>query len=318
MKNILLILISSLFFGHFLSQTTIVKCSDLKGELYSNLLDENGNGNVPMYFGSIAFVNEKPYTGLVKDCYSNGSVREIHFRKNGVCDGVWTMYYENGKIYETIIYKNGLKEGETKAFYKSGSTQYISSYKNDKLDGKSNHYLENGILNFSLTYVNGNLISCDGNCKEYIDSYLSELEQRVITFIQLEEFEEAKLTLDRLLLLQNHNIKALSTRAYVYEKLADYNSAEKDYTTLIKLEPDNFQYYKERGMSYLISKNYSNSISDLTFAIKLNSNDKELFYFRALSKLFGKIEENTVCDDLKKSLSMGYEESREMIKKVCH
>jgi tetratricopeptide (TPR) repeat protein len=317
MKFIFGILFTILFKFSF-SQSNKIKCTDFIGVTNSQLKDQFGQGIVSCYDSNSAYYNGKLYTGLVKECYSNGNISQTYYRKNGISDGEMTYFYENGIISETGFIKNGNREQEWIAYYNTGRIKYKGSYLNNKSIGETFYYLDNGTLNFVLNFDNGKMISCKGNCQDVVSDYVSELENRIQKFIYLEDFEEAKANLDRILLIQPDNIKTRLSRAYVNEKLKLFDLAIIDYSRCIYLDSNNYLNYQKRGMCQVNLKQYSKAISDFKLALSFNSEIKEIYYVMAVAKILGNIETNTICSDLEMSLKLGYKEANEILQKYCN
>jgi antitoxin component YwqK of YwqJK toxin-antitoxin module len=117
---------------------------------------------------------------VVKEYYSNGSIRteisakgqlrhgptknydrnglllsEVNY-SNNVLQGQATNYYaKTGKINSTFFYENGIKEGDETWFYESGKPYRVSPYKKGKIEGIQKHYYEDGKLQAEVSYKNG-------------------------------------------------------------------------------------------------------------------------------------------------------------------
>jgi tetratricopeptide (TPR) repeat protein len=317
MKKVLYILLF-VPFSFVYSQNLKIKCSEFEGINYSELRDKYGQNNVPCFDSTIAYFKNKAYTGAIKDCHPNGNISETSYRINGICNGITTYYFENGQIEEKGLIKNGNREGEWVIYYKTGRLKVKGGYLKNKPHGVTSYYLENGTLNYKLNFENGKIISCDGNCQEVIESYIAELESRIRTSIKLEEFENAKDYINRILLIRPNDISLIGRRGFVNEKLKLIDLAIIDYTKCISLDPKNYLHYEKRGMCFLSLKQYSKSLADFNVSINLNPQIKELYYIRACVKLLGNLETNSICKDLEKSYSMGYQDAKILLDKHCH
>lgn len=95
------------------------------------------------------------YTGLVREYYSNGNIKEEVEYKEGYKNGYSKEYSRDGYLKEESEYKKGKVDGVRKLYYDSGKLQIYQEWKNDELNGKSKHYYENGNLSYESTDVNG-------------------------------------------------------------------------------------------------------------------------------------------------------------------
>ena len=88
--------------------------------------------------------NFKPYTGIIKEEYSNGHLKVMAYFKNGKANGLRKEYYENGQLKEESFYKNGKLDGLVVSYYKNGLLEQEIYYKDGKVDGRWNLYDKNG------------------------------------------------------------------------------------------------------------------------------------------------------------------------------
>jgi antitoxin component YwqK of YwqJK toxin-antitoxin module len=76
--------------------------------------------------------------------YDNGQMMELAFMKNGIWDGLWTVWYENGqKMLETNLVAEKRYGLET-WWYESGQKWREANYKDDKRNGPGTWWYENG------------------------------------------------------------------------------------------------------------------------------------------------------------------------------
>jgi len=119
---------------------------------------------------------KQPFSGIVKEAYSNKKVKKQISVFNGMLHGRYKSYYEDGKPWEIRSYKNNLStgkhygywavsghphfeynyfeekmEGMQKKWYQSGKPFLFLNYADDKEDGLQQGWRENGKL--YLNYV---------------------------------------------------------------------------------------------------------------------------------------------------------------------
>ena len=67
--------------------------------------------------------------------YASPSVMTTENYKNGILEGVRTVYFLNGKVAEQISYVNNLKQGAYKKYTEDGIVLEESFFKNNEYDG---------------------------------------------------------------------------------------------------------------------------------------------------------------------------------------
>jgi antitoxin component YwqK of YwqJK toxin-antitoxin module len=83
--------------------------------------------------------------GKVFKYYSNGKLDQTFENRNGVTNGLVTLYYSDSSGILDMIgtFKNGKSNGLSKGFYKSGKLHSIAMYKDDSLIN-IHYFKENG------------------------------------------------------------------------------------------------------------------------------------------------------------------------------
>lgn len=100
-------------------------------------------------------------TGVWKEYYNNGTIKNIITFKNGKPEGLFTCYQENGKIIETGIWKNNRWVEEHILYYDSGKIlNYDRLNEKGKKEGKQQSYYQNGNLKYECWYTAGVGDSC--------------------------------------------------------------------------------------------------------------------------------------------------------------
>ena len=79
--------------------------------------------------------------------------------KNGVKDGIETMYDSQGRVIKQIPYVNGRIHGIEKAFYPNGDKMITYTYKYGIKDGNAYAYNTNGTIHKKARYKNNKLLN---------------------------------------------------------------------------------------------------------------------------------------------------------------
>ncbi len=81
---------------------------------------------------------------MLTSYYLNQKVSSAWNLKNGVLDGVTTIYYKDGSPMCELNFKNGQFSGEAKCFYGSGELLNQTSYSQGLAEGVENQYYKSG------------------------------------------------------------------------------------------------------------------------------------------------------------------------------
>lgn len=121
-----------------------VKEEKVKEKVMSRIEDMS---KMEINYGTIYVEGEdKPYTGIFVEKYSNGNLEEILEIENGIIHGENKRYYPSGQLSYIVMFKNGQEEGESKSYYENGKLWSEVFYKNGKIEGFERTYHENGQL----------------------------------------------------------------------------------------------------------------------------------------------------------------------------
>jgi len=88
--------------------------------------------------------------------YVDGNIDIVTNFRNGLREGLTTVYYKNGQIKNLSFFKHNQRVGEEVEYYNNGKIDYKRTWKNNKGYGSIYHYSEDGnILNYdALDVVN--------------------------------------------------------------------------------------------------------------------------------------------------------------------
>ena len=79
--------------------------------------------------------------------------------KNGVKDGVETLYDKEGHAIKKTIYVNGKKHGDEKGYYPNGDVWFSLPYRNGTLNGDAYIYQKDGRVYSHAVYRNGKVVN---------------------------------------------------------------------------------------------------------------------------------------------------------------
>lgn len=99
---------------------------------------------------SVCYV--KPYDGIKKEYYENGTLHHEISYKHGKENGIAKTYYQNGKLSIESEYKDGKQNGIRKEYYENGNLATVAEMKDGKADGITKFYHENGKLKTESEY----------------------------------------------------------------------------------------------------------------------------------------------------------------------
>ena len=99
--------------------------------------------------------NGKPYTGIYKEYSSSKILIAETGIKDGILDGISTIFYPAGTKKEIRSYQAGLKHGTWTTWNEAGMTTAEANFVNGKKDGNWFVWDDKGIKRYEMFYVNG-------------------------------------------------------------------------------------------------------------------------------------------------------------------
>lgn len=102
----------------------------------------------------VVYLNNKVYSGFVKEKYSPTKVKAIFCFLNGLQHGVTISYFNNGKLKDSRAYKAGKAYGHHYGYWENGHQKYDFIYYNDKREGLQKQWYESGVKYAFLTFKN--------------------------------------------------------------------------------------------------------------------------------------------------------------------
>ncbi|XPV83523.1 MAG: toxin-antitoxin system YwqK family antitoxin [Halarcobacter sp.] len=91
--------------------------------------------------------------------YSNGNPRLKVSIKNGLRNGLRTLFYQNGNKKSEVIFKNDIANGATTRWYKNGKIMVKTAYKDGNRHGLLRIWYESGNLMLKVSFLNNKVSS---------------------------------------------------------------------------------------------------------------------------------------------------------------
>ena len=141
---------------------------------YKKAYFENGNPKEIVILTDSAEFDFCCPDGFYTYYYENGIIKETHYKKNGLFEGLVSVFDSLGIKESEHQTFNDLKNGITKTYYNNGIVESIKEYKNDTLVGTVFYFSETGDslkrygiykgkLDFPIKYWKKNGYSLFGN-----------------------------------------------------------------------------------------------------------------------------------------------------------
>jgi antitoxin component YwqK of YwqJK toxin-antitoxin module len=109
------------------------------------------NKNLKLNNG-IYYLNEKTYSGYIKEMYNEKQIKNVFSFLNGQQQGLSICYYLDGKIKDSRSYKEGKSYGRHFGYWENGNQKYDFIYANDKREGLQKQWYESGTPYSFLTF----------------------------------------------------------------------------------------------------------------------------------------------------------------------
>ena len=107
---------------------------------------------------SLEYVTKGVPSGPFRIWHPNGIPQSEGFFREGMEDGVWTLWFENGKKREMKIFEKGAMEGPYAWWHSNGQLRAEGDFKRGKKEGIWILYDKLGNQEKCLTYSNGELV----------------------------------------------------------------------------------------------------------------------------------------------------------------
>ena len=118
------------------------------------MVDHYENGRLR----SLEYLREGVPSGLFRIWHPNGIPQSEGFFRDGMEDGVWTLWFENGKKREMKIFEKGALKGPYAWWHTNGQLRAEGTYENGKKEGIWIFFDKFGKEEKCLRYSDGELI----------------------------------------------------------------------------------------------------------------------------------------------------------------
>ena len=183
--------------------------------------------------------------------------------------GKFIDYYLNGKLQGEGVFKDGLVEGLRTVYYQDGTKQYYRNYSQGFENGDSKEYYPNGKIHQEGIYINGKE---DGLWKEWHSSGKLKREILFSNGVAKPSKEQEKF------------YKLMSSGTKVSAE-GNYKSAIKSFDKAIEINPDYSDLYFHRGTAFFMQFKFDEAIEDYNKALDLEPLYKEALSNRAFARL---------------------------------
>ena len=186
-----------------------------------------------------------PYSGQFIDYYFNGKKQGEGVLKDGVLEGLRTVYNPGGTTSYYVYYVNGVENGESKEFFQDGTLHQEGAYKNGKEDGVWKEWYSTGQLKRETSFKEG----------------------KVLPTKEEEKFH------------------ALFSKGIQFFNEGNYSGAIKNYDKAIELNPKYSDVYFHRSRAYLYDLKFDKALVDCDKAIELEPMYMEAYSNRAFVRI---------------------------------
>lgn len=168
----------------FICCFTLLSCGKKKEEVVNNIFEKVDISQIPnttiyqndstlKLVNGVYYLLEKPYSGFIKELYSNDTLKKIGSYLQGRQHGTTKTFFDNGKLRDERNYKNGIGYGRHFGFWENGNMEFDFVYYNDKKEGLQKKWYQSGkpyyALNFTNDRENGMQKAWRENGKSYIN-----------------------------------------------------------------------------------------------------------------------------------------------------
>jgi len=197
--------------------------------------------------------SQTPYSGRFIDYFINGKKQGEGILKDGLVEGLRTVYYQNGSTSYFRHYSNGLENGESKEFFQNGRIHQEGIFKNGKEDGLWKEWYSTGQLKRQMEFKEGEPMPTKDD--EKFHKYLSN----GIKLSREENFQGAVRTLNKAIELNSNYSDAYFHRGTAYLYDFKFDEAIRDYDKAIELEPFYMESLSNRAFARLRKYEFKNS-----------------------------------------------------------
>jgi len=233
-----------------------------------------------------------PYTGKFIDYFLNGKEQGDGTLKNGVADGIRTIYYTNGNKRYFYTYKDGIEDGASEEYFSNGKLKQKGSFTSKKQIGVWQRFYSTGILKDQITFVNAKPVFTKDEEKFY------NLQDKAAELIKTEDYRSAIKKLDDAEKINNKFSDLYFHRGTAKLNKLDFDNAVLDFDKAINLEPMYMEAISNRAFARIRKYEFKNS--------RTLSNNSEVTILATQNKVeIPKDELAKICADLQRSYELG-------------
>lgn len=247
-----------------------------------------------------------PYNGKFIDYFLNGRIEGEGIMKNGVVNGLRTIYYENGNKDFFRNYDNGIANGYSEEYFINGKIKQKGTFKDGKDDGLWIEYYSTGAIKRETNFVN-TVPNMTKDEKKFYD-----LRSKAIELVQAEDYKGAIKKLDEAEKLNNNYADLYFDRGTAKLNNFDFDSAILDFDKAISIEPLYMEAYGNRAFTRIRKYEFKGS--------RTLASNSEVTIMAAKSKVEIPADEKAkICEDLNKSVELGDKKQMilDAIKEYC-
>ncbi|NDK57149.1 tetratricopeptide repeat protein [Pontibacter fetidus] len=171
------------------------------------------------------------YSGPFIDYFLNGKKQGEGNFKEGVVEGIRTVYYPDGKKNFQRNYSNGIENGEAEQYFPNGQLKYKGVFKDGKENGNWEEWYSTGNLKRLTEFKAGKTMPSKE--QEKYHTLLSKANQQ----FREGNFQGSVKTLDKAIELDPNYTDAYFERGTAYFYDLKFDEAIKDYNKTLELEP---------------------------------------------------------------------------------
>jgi len=107
---------------------------------------------------SISTGENEVFTGMLKDYFEHGGVKNVTNYLDGLRDGIQINYYDTGELASRFFFVSGDLEGIQEMFYKNGVLRARENYRQGEMDGEQEYFSGGGVLMVRKVFTMGNMV----------------------------------------------------------------------------------------------------------------------------------------------------------------
>lgn len=184
-----------------------------------------------------------PYTGRFIDYFPNGKKQGEGNFKEGVLEGIRTVYYIDGKKNFQRNYSNGIENGEAEQYFPNGQLKYKGVFKDGKENERWEEWYSTGQPKRSIEFKAGKATPTKE--QEKYHTLLSRANQQFMDG----NYQGSAKTLDKAIELNPNYSDAYFERGTAYFHDFKFDEAIKDYNKALKMEPLHMQALSNRAFA---------------------------------------------------------------------